>query len=144
MALPMKAMKAMKVAMKAKAMKAKSMKKVVKKAMKKAMKKVMKKVMKKKTMKVSNVAKGKLAKNVVFKGNKEKTKTGLKKSDLMKNKTGRIVTRKQHAKGKKAYKNISGWTAAVQKARKDLGVKGFVAIKKGTALYKAAKAIYSA
>ncbi|CAE8683755.1 unnamed protein product [Polarella glacialis] len=139
MALPMKAMKAMKVAMKAKAMK-----KVVKKAMKKAMKKVMKKVMKKKAMKVSNVAKGKLAKNVVFKGNKEKTKTGLKKSDLMKNKTGRIVTRKQHAKGKKAYKNISGWTAAVQKARKDLGVKGFVAIKKGTALYKAAKAIYSA
>ncbi|CAE8620871.1 unnamed protein product [Polarella glacialis] len=145
MALPMKAMK---VAMKAKAMKvamkAKAMKKVMKKAMKKAMKKVMKKVMKKKAMKVSNVAKGKLAKNVVFKGNKEKTKGGLKKSDLMKNKTGRIVTRKQHAKGKKAYKNVSGWIAAVQKARKDLGVKGFVAIKKGTALYKAAKAIYSA
>mmetsp|Transcript_67970 Transcript_67970/g.109528 ORF Transcript_67970/g.109528 Transcript_67970/m.109528 type:complete len:137 (+) Transcript_67970:3-413(+) len=132
-------------AMKAKAMKAKAMKKVVKKAMKKAIKKVMKKVMKKKAMKVSNVAKGKLAKNVVFKGNKEKTKGGFKKSDLMKNtKTGRIVTRKQHAKGKKAYKNVSGWIAAVQKARKDLGVKGFVAIKKGTALYKAAKAIYSA
>ena len=32
----------------------------------------------------------------------------------------------------------------VQKAKKKLNVKGFVAIKKGTSLYEAAKAIYSA
>ena len=32
----------------------------------------------------------------------------------------------------------------VQKAKKKLNVKGFVAIKKGTPLYEAAKAIYSA
>ncbi|CAE8636196.1 unnamed protein product [Polarella glacialis] len=162
MALPMKAMKAaMKVAMKAKAMKkvmkkapkAKAMKKAMKKvmkkapkakAMKKAMKKVMKKAMKKKAMKVSKIAKGKLARNVVFKGGKEKTATGLKKSDLMKSKKGKIVSRKASANGKKAYTHIKAWTTACQKARKDLGIKGFVAIKKGTAFYKAAKAIYSA
>merc|ERR1719310_2005520 len=44
--------------------------------------------------------------------------------------------------GKKAYANIKGWTMAVQKARKELGVKGFVAVKKGSPLYTKAKEIY--
>merc|ERR1711862_42033 len=99
------------------------------------------KVMKAKT--ISKIAKGKNMRASVFNGGKEKTKTGLKKTDLMKSKTGRIVTKKAHAAGKKAYANIKGWTVAVQKARKELGVKGFVAIKKGSALYKKAKEIYS-
>merc|ERR1719353_108138 len=64
------------------------------------------------------------------------------KSDLMKNKNGRIVSKKQSAAGKKAYAHIKGWTVAVQKARKALGVKGFVAIKKGTPLYKKAKELF--
>merc|ERR1712224_629779 len=98
------------------------------------------KAMKKKA--VSKIAKGKLAKLVVFNGNKEKTYTGLKKSDLTKNKNGRVVSKKQSANGKKNYANIKGWTVAVQKARKALGVKGFVAVKKGTALYKKAKELY--
>ena len=98
------------------------------------------KAMKKKA--VSKIAKGKLAKLVVFNGNKEKTYTGLKKSDLTKNKNGRVVSKKQSANGKKAYAHIKGWTVACQKARKALGVKGFVAIKKGTALYKKAKELY--
>merc|ERR1719158_1954347 len=38
--------------------------------------------------------------------------------------------------------NIKGWTVAVQKARKALGVKGFVAVKKGTPLYKKAKELF--
>merc|ERR1712046_245092 len=95
------------------------------------------KAMKKKA--VSKIAKGKLAKLVVFNGNKEKTYTGLKKSDLTKNKNGKVVSKKQSANGKKAYARIKGWTIAVQKARKALGVKGFVAVKKGTPLYKKAK-----
>ena len=37
-------------------------------------------------------------------------------------------------KGKKM-----AWTAAVSKARKSLGITGFQAVKKGTALYKKAK-----
>merc|ERR1719299_6055 len=60
----------------------------------------------------------------------------------MKSKTGRIVTKKSHAAGKKAYSNIKGWTTAVQKARKSLGVKGFQAVKKGTPLYNKAKEFY--
>merc|ERR1711918_84861 len=99
------------------------------------------KAMKKKT--VSIIAKGKRAKASVFLGGKEKTYTGLKKSDLMKSKTGKVVTKKQHAAGKKAYKNIKGWTEAVQRARKELGVKGFVPVKKGSALYKKAKEFYN-
>merc|ERR1712178_396412 len=95
------------------------------------------KAMKKKT--VSKIAKGKRMKASVFNGGKEKTYTGLKKTDLMKSKTGKVISKKQHAAGKKAYKHIKAWTEACQKARKELGVKGFVAIKKGSALNKKAK-----
>ena len=64
------------------------------------------------------------------------------KDDLMKSKSGKIVTKKSNAAGKKAYKRIAGWNAAVAKARKALGCKGFVAIKKGSALYNKAKGFY--
>merc|ERR1712139_544601 len=95
------------------------------------------KAMKKKA--VSKIAKGRYAKSVVFRGNKEKTTGGLTKGDLVQNKRGKIVSKKLLANGKKAYANIKGWTVAVQKARKTLGVKGFVAVKKGSPLYKKAK-----
>merc|ERR1719424_1989980 len=122
-----------------KAMKAAGMKKVVMKA---AMKSKAMKAMK--AMKVSKIAKGRNRKGAVFNGTKEKTSGALKKSDLMKNKDGKIVSKKSHAAGKKAYKHIKGWTVAVSKARAELKCKGFVAIKKGSALYKRAKEIYSA
>merc|ERR1719451_49083 len=118
MAKAMKAMKVMKAMAAMKAMKA----------------------MKKKA--VSKIAKGKMAKSVVFRGSKAKTYTGLTKGDLTQNKRGKIVSKKQAANGKKNYANIKGWTVAVQKARKALGVKGFVAVKKGTPLYKKAKELY--
>merc|ERR1712050_747712 len=95
--------------------------------------------MKMKAMKVSKIAKGKFAKASVFKGSKEKTVGGLKKSDLVKSKAGKIVSKKASANGKKNFGAIKGWTLAVQKARKELGVKGFVAVKKGTPLYNLAK-----
>merc|ERR1712100_997097 len=79
---------------------------------------------------VSKIAKGKMAKSVVFRGTKAKTVGGLTASDLVKNKRGKIVSKKSSAHGKKAYANIKGWTVAVQKARKALGVKGFVAVKR--------------
>merc|ERR1712072_1268207 len=96
-----------------------------------------------KAKKVSVIAKGTRARAAVFLGSKEKTYTGLKKSDLMKSKTGKIVTKKSHAVGKKAYQHIKGWTVAVQKARKELGIKGFVPVKKGSAIYKKAKEFYA-
>merc|ERR1711904_24490 len=96
-----------------------------------------------KAKKVSTIARGKRMRAAVFSGNKEKTYSGLKKSDLIKSKSGKIVSKKASAAGKKAYARIKGWTAAVQKARKELGVKGFVAVKKGSALYKKAKEFYA-
>merc|ERR1712224_836833 len=93
---------------------------------------------------VSKIAKGKNARAVVFRGNKEKTYTGLTKGDLMKNSYGKIVSKKASAAAKKRYakSGLKGWTVAVQKARKTLGLKGFVAIKKGSALYNKAKELY--
>merc|ERR1719263_2656220 len=99
------------------------------------------KAMKKKA--VSKIAKGRFAKSVVFRGSKAKTVGGLTKTDLVMNKRGKIVSKKLLANGKKAYANIKGWTVAVQKARKTLGVKGFVAVKKGTPLYKKAKEFFN-
>merc|ERR1711862_231955 len=97
-----------------------------------------------KAKKLSVIAKGKLMRAVVFNGRKQKTASGHKKSDLMKSKRGKIVTKAQHAAGKKAYGRIKAWTSACQKAKKELGVTGFVAVKKGSTLYKKAKELYSA
>merc|ERR1711924_174359 len=63
----------------------------------------------------------------VFRGSKEKTMGGMTASSLTKNKTGKIVSKKKSALGKK-----NTWMIAVQKARKALKIKGFVAVKKGT------------
>ena len=90
------------------------------------------KAMKKKA--VSKIAKGRMAKVLVFRGSKEKTTGGMTASSLTKNKTGKIVSKKKSALGKK-----NTWMIAVQKARKALKVTGFVAIKKGSELYKKAK-----
>merc|ERR1712118_554798 len=90
---------------------------------------------------VSKIAKGKRARAVVFHGTKEKTYTGLTKSDLIKNSRGKIVSKKASLRAKR-NNHIKGWYTAVQKARKALGLKGFVAIKKGSVLYKKAKELY--
>merc|ERR1719159_1984137 len=99
------------------------------------------KAMKKKA--ISKIAKGKMAKSVVFRGSKAKTSSGLTKNDLVSNKRGKIVSKKSLAHGKKMYANIKGWTVAVQKARKALNVKGFVAVKKGSPLYNKAKEFFN-
>merc|ERR1712032_1531167 len=96
-----------------------------------------------KAKRVSKIAKGKYMRAVVFSGSKEKTKTGLTKSDLTRNKMGRIVSKKKSAAGKKRYASIKGWVEALQKARKELGCKGFVAFKKGSPLYTRAKELYT-
>ena len=80
----------------------------------------------------------------VFRGSKERTAGGLTKKDLMKNKHGRVVSKKAFARGRKLAKNngISKWANAVMKARKELGVTGFFAVKKGTKLYTLARKYY--
>merc|ERR1712243_238050 len=117
------------------------------KSMKKAMKaKAAMKAMKKKTKRMGIVARGRGARARVFSGKKVRTSGGLKKSSLMKNKHGRVVSKKAHAQGKKAYRNVQKFANAVKAARKALGVKGFVPIggktAKGQALLKKARSLY--
>ena len=77
---------------------------------------------------VSKFAKGRMAKSVVFRGTKNATTSGLRKADLTKSKTGKIVSKKRSDLGKKAYALIKGWNEAVQKARKFLELEGFVPV----------------
>merc|ERR1711918_333354 len=92
---------------------------------------------------VSKIATGRMSKVVVFRGSKVRTTGGLKATALIKNKNGRIVSKKQSLLAKKRYaSSIKGWTVAVQKARKVLGLKGFVALKKGTPLYLKARELF--
>merc|ERR1719272_1685315 len=138
-AAPAKAMKAMKKAamkraMKAAAAPAKAMKAMKKAAMKRAMKAAAPKAMKAMKKKVISA---RLAKRHAFKGKITNTHGGLSKTDLVMNKNGKVVSKKASLKGKK-----SPWIAAVQRARKELKIKGFCAIKKGTPFYKKAKELY--
>merc|ERR1719224_312596 len=100
------------------------------------------KAMKKKF--VSKIAKGKKSRAVVMSGTKEKTLSGLTKADLIKNKFGKIVSKKASAASRKRFANVLGpWNKAVKKARAALKLKGFVAIKKGSPLYIKAREFYN-
>merc|ERR1712224_1146235 len=83
------------------------------------------------------VISARLAKRHAFFGKIDKTKSGLKKSDLVRNKSGKVVSKKHSQRAK-----ASPWLAAVKQARSFLKIKGFCAIKKGTPLYKKAKELY--
>merc|ERR550537_1742760 len=94
--------------------------------------------MKKMAMKKSVIAKGKRAKVSVFKGTKVKTVGGLTKGDLIKSKSGKIVSKKAslRAKSSKNGKKIAAWGKALKAAYKKLGLKKFTPCKKGSLLYK--------
>merc|ERR1719251_340978 len=116
--------------------------------MKLAMKSVksMKKAMKVK--RTSTIARGKLAKVLVFRGSKQKTGGGLTKDTLTKNKTGKIVSKSMSARGKKNWANsaLKRWIDAVKQARKELKITGFCAVNgkaaTGKTVYAKAKAIF--
>merc|ERR1712231_9572 len=124
MGAAMKAMKAMKAAKAMKAMKAP-------KAMKASAMKPMK------AMKAMKVISASLSKRHVFAGKAAKSKGGLTKDKLAKNKSGRIVSKALSARAKK-----HPWIVACNAARKALNIKGFSVIKKGSPLYIKAKALY--
>merc|ERR1719238_2271054 len=101
-----------------------------------------------KVMKVSKIAKGKYARAAVLSGKKEKTATGLKKSDLIKNRLGKIVSKKSSAAGKKRFQGSKAqkWIKATKAARQALKLKGFVAMNSGAqgkAFYAKAKELYA-
>merc|ERR1740131_301576 len=83
-----------------------------------------------KAKKVSVIAAGPRAKSSVFSGRKQKTKGGLTKGGLVKNKEGKVVSRKMSANAKKAYASsaIKSWADACKAARKALGITGFVPV----------------
>jgi len=62
----------------------------------------------------------------------------------MKNKRGKVVSKKAHAKGLKIYKKngINKWTKAFMQARKNLNMTGFTPCKKGSKLYKETMRLY--
>merc|ERR1711870_100943 len=101
----------------------------------------------KKAKRVSVIAKGKMARAVVFRGTKEKTRTGLTKTMLVKNKAGKIVSKKAsaHAKKRFAASGAKKWSDAVKAARKALNMKGFIPCggqtAQGKALYARTKAL---
>merc|ERR1712087_792803 len=104
-------------------------------------KKMMKSMAKKKSMAMRKKAMKKTAAaykskrgalSAVFAGRIMKSKGGLKKDALVKNKNGLVVSKKKSAAGKK-----SKWILAVSKARTALKVKGFAPVGGKTAAGKA-------
>merc|ERR1711907_48289 len=95
------------------------------------------KAMKKKT--ISKIARGRFAKVLVLRGTKVKTVGGLTSDMLIKNKRGKVVSKRQSAAGKRRYGNIKAWTQAFMAARKALHVQGFHAVNgkslQGKAMY---------
>merc|ERR1719428_1529080 len=76
----------------------------------------------KRKKRISKIAKGKLAKSRVLRGLKEKTSGGLKAESLMKNKRGKVVSKRASAQGKRAWKFIEAWVDSHCQARANLRV----------------------
>lgn len=76
----------------------------------------------------------------VYRGTKKYTKGGLTKKDLVKNKKGRIVSKRQQS-----HNPLKKWVSACKQAKLELKIPGFCPLNKGPegkALYKRAKEIY--
>lgn len=117
------------------------------KSMKRAMK--MRRVMKEKRVaktkkkiskKISKIG----SRSDVLLGKKERTRTGIKQHDLMKNKEGKVVSKRKSALGKRNFVHVAKWISACVQARSELGLVGFVAVRKGSSLYNKARELYDA
>ena len=82
-------------------------------------------------------------KRQVWKGHAEKTSGGLGKADLMVNKNGKIVSRKQHQRGLEAYQQWGKpWRLACCKVRVLRGLQKGLCFKKGTEVYTHVKSVH--
>mmetsp|Transcript_77848 Transcript_77848/g.137275 ORF Transcript_77848/g.137275 Transcript_77848/m.137275 type:complete len:264 (+) Transcript_77848:70-861(+) len=79
---------------------------------------------------------------LIFNGMKKRTPSGLTKKSLMRTKTGRIVSKKQHNHGRRMFKenNLAQWRDAVMSTRKENNISGFVKIKRDGPRTKAQEA----
>jgi hypothetical protein len=78
----------------------------------------------------------------VWNGTAKYTKGGLMKQDLCVNKRGKVLSKKRALSARRAFENILPWLKAVKRARKELGLEGFVPCKRGTKYYQLAKKYY--
>merc|ERR1712032_1700924 len=101
-----------------------------------------------KAKRVTKIARGKFARSQVLRGSKEKTVSGMTKDSLMRNKFGKIVSKKASAAARKRYQSSGAkiWADCIKQARKALNLTGFVAINgkqaEGKALYAKSKSLY--
>merc|ERR1712151_229013 len=90
-------------------------------------------------------ARGRFARALVLRGKRERTVGGLTCDDLMRNKRGKIVSKRASANGNRRYRQIEGWVEVHMAAREALHVRGFVPINgktlQGKALYIKTKSI---
>merc|ERR1740130_1437785 len=114
-------------------------------ALKRTMKATKARKVMKKAKRVTKIARGRFARSLVLRGKKEKTVGGLTREMLIKNKRGKVVSKRASANGKRSYKRIESWVEACMAARDSLKVQGFVAINgkslQGKAIYVKAKAV---
>ena len=84
------------------------------------------------------------ARSSVMHGNAEKTSGGLRKEDLKRNKSGKIVSRKNSTRAKREQSPLFKiWGQSVAAAYKKPKYRGrFIALKKGTPFYKVVQAEY--
>merc|ERR1719479_656265 len=96
-----------------------------------------------KAKRVSKIARGRFAKVLVLRGKFEKTQGGIRADGLMKNKWGKVVSKRSSAAWVRRGK---GWIDATVQARQVLNLTGFVAVNgkslQGKALYLKAKTAY--
>lgn len=77
------------------------------------------------------------ARRAAFQGRDTAGATKMTRDDLIKNSQGKIVSKKMSEAAKKRKNpGMARWTEAVKKARAELGITGFAAVKKGTELYE--------
>merc|ERR1712242_443631 len=100
-----------------------------------------------KVKRTSVVARGKMARSIVWKGSKQKTTGGLTKDTLARSKSGKIVSKAASARAKKAFGQsaLKKWADACKKARKELKIVGFCPVggktAQGKALYAKVKSL---
>ena len=88
---------------------------------------------------VRKIARGVMAKALVFGGRRQKTSGGLTKDKLMKNKRGKIVSKSRSALAQRRYSTsiLRTWNDLLKAARRELSIVDFVAINGKTAQGKA-------
>mmetsp|Transcript_29713 Transcript_29713/g.47874 ORF Transcript_29713/g.47874 Transcript_29713/m.47874 type:complete len:514 (-) Transcript_29713:177-1718(-) len=90
----------------------------------------------------------KRARILAFRGGDTGGRTRLGKDDLMRNSQGKIVSKRASESAKRRMQangnRFGKWTDAVKRAKEELGLKGFVKVKKGTDVYEKAQAIFKA